>query len=379
MRRILHLHEASEQSGTENVVAAIIEHLDRSRYEPLLACPPGPLAQHVAMQGISHIPFTFRLRRLKTPAGFPVRAVNPLALAQKVRESFRVERIIRDQQIDLVHTHSLSAHLVGLFAARRAKRPIIWHIHVYMPSLLYQFTLPDLMIFVSHAVRQAANPNVPAAKARTIHNGVDLSQFNPQQPVPNDVRKEFDIRPDQPLVALIGHIDPIKGQRELLEAWPQVLAERPDARLLLVGKPITFAGPDYMRELQRLITHLGIQHSAILAGFRSDIVSVLHAIDVLVSFTMNDTLSIMVIEAMAMQKAIIGANSGGLPELIHSGESGLLVNNDDIDGLARAIKTLLDDPEKRYRFGIAARRDAMSKFSIVDFINNIQAAYDELA
>src|SRR5262249_8495796 len=151
-----------------------------------------------------------------------------------------------------------------------------WHIHTYLPNLLYKFILPDAIIFVSDFVMRAAFPTIIPRIVRRIYNGIDLSAFNPYVVADNDIRREFGIR-DQPLVAMIGYLDPIKGQYELLQAWSQITAVYPDARLLLVGKAISPAGIIYAQRLKTMVHELGLTKSVIFTGYRSDISSILRA------------------------------------------------------------------------------------------------------
>src|SRR4051794_2149333 len=111
-KRILFLNEVGEIAGTEIMLALIATHLDRSRYIPVVACPDGPIVERIKKNGIEHIPFTFRMRKLKTDLlQGGIRIVNLLSLLQKEIESFALARIIRQHQIDLLHTNSLSAHV----------------------------------------------------------------------------------------------------------------------------------------------------------------------------------------------------------------------------------------------------------------------------
>jgi glycosyltransferase involved in cell wall biosynthesis len=380
MKRVLFLNEVSEIAGTETLLTLIMAHLDPSRYRPIIACPPGPIVERMKAHGIDHIPFNFRLRRLKTGSleGGGLRVINPFALVQKGVEGISLARIIQQQEIDIVHSNSLSAHIAGLMAARLVHVPIVWHIHTHLMHLLYRFTLPDALIFVSDFVLHTAFPGTIPAQARRIYNGIDLTKFNPDQPIHSNPRQEFGVSPDQPLVAMIGFLDPIKGQHEVIQAWRLVLEKLPQARLLLVGKAITPRSEVYAAELKAQVAALGLTETIMFAGYRPDVAAILQTAEVYVSFTLNDTLSMMVIEAMTMRKAIIGANSGGLPELIVPGESGLLVDKGDIEGLAAAILHLLNDPAQRAQFGIAARQRALAQFDIQACVAQIQAIYDRL-
>jgi glycosyltransferase involved in cell wall biosynthesis len=380
MQRILFVNEMGEISGVETLLLGIITHLDSRQFEPVVMCPPGPFADHVMAAGIEHISYTFHLRRLKTghPYRSHIRLLNPLALLWKLIESYHMARIVREYEIDLVHTNSLSAHLAGRLMQCHVKIPVIWHIHTYLPRLLFRFLLPDRIVFVSHAVRQAAFPGDGPESVRVIYNGVHLADFDPDAPLETDIRREFGLEAGQELVALIAHFSPVKGHMSVVEAWPLVLEQYPDARLLLVGKPITDEGPIYFQQVQERVKALGIEKTVIFAGFRRDIPAVLAAVDVLVSFTINDTLSVLVIEAMSMKRAIVGANSGGIPELLVDGESGLLVDLDDQNGLASAINRLLADASLRDRLGTNARKRALAHFQLKTCVGHFEKLYSEL-
>jgi glycosyltransferase involved in cell wall biosynthesis len=379
MRRILYLDDVSEIAGGANSLIRLITHLDQTRFTPIVLCPPGPLANRMIRHGVEHIPFTFRMQRLKTghPTHSKVRVLNPLALVQRAFEGLTIARIVRDYNIDLLHTNSLLPHIAGVLAAKLTSTPIIWHIRLFLPRLLYRFILPTRIVFVSDAVRRNAFPSGPPPTALVIYNGEDLSALQPGESRA-DIRAEFGIGPGQPLVAIIGRLTPIKGQRELLLAWRYVVDDYPQARLMIVGSSITLSGQGYLGVLQEVAQDLQIKDSVIFTGFRSDVPDILEAVDVFVSFTLNDANPRSVLEAMAMGKAIVGARSGGVPEMIVEGESGLLVNRDDIPGLASAIKQLIADADLRRSMGMAARRRAVEKFTLEMHVDRVQSLYDEI-
>jgi glycosyltransferase involved in cell wall biosynthesis len=379
MKRILFVHEMAEISGIENVLSDIMLNLDPARFEPIVACPSGPYVKRLQEQHISHIPFTFRLLGLKTRLpGTSIRLINPVALLQKVFEGVWLARLIRKYRIDIIHTNSLSSNIAGLIAARLTGKPIIWHIHLYMMRMLFQFMLPDRIVFVSNAVLKNAFPSSAPQQARVIYNTQSLIKPDSPSRTYHDIRAEFNISADQPLAGMVGTVDPIKGIDSVLKAWALVVKNVPDARLLHVGKIATARGSAYMEELNSLIQDSGIDNSVQFAGFRSDVEDVLRALDVYVNFTMNEAHSPGALEAMAAALPIIGANSGGMPEIVLPGETGLLVDNSDIEGLANAISTLLRDPERSQQMGRAGRKRVFSEFALETFIREMQHLYEEL-
>ncbi len=384
MYRILYIDEVSRIAGAANCLIMLSAHLDRARYTPLVACPPGPLADQVTEVGITHIPFEFRQRRLK--ASLPGRLgqhnrrfFNPLALAQKVREGFEIARLIRQHQIDILQTNSLSAHIAGLVAGRLAGIPVFWHIHLFYPRWLYRVTLPEHVVFVSHALCRAAFPVTVPPQAHVIYNGRDLSVFDPDLPH-QDLRAELGVPQGIPLVGITAQLLRGKGHRALLRAWQIVARRHPEARLVIVGDGPVEPGEaqPYRQELEQLARDLGVSQGVIFTGFRTDIVDVLHTLDILVSASTHlETFSLSVLEGMAMRKAVVATKVGGVPELITDGETALLVEDGNVPAMAAAIERFLDDPELRTRCGRQARQQALAKFSLQHYVSAFQALYGQ--
>ncbi|MBN1964487.1 MAG: glycosyltransferase family 4 protein [Anaerolineae bacterium] len=382
MTRILYVDEEPAIAGGANCLIALTRHMDRTRFVSLVACPPGPLADAVTSDGITHIPFPFRLRRLKTGRpGSEGRLVNPLALLQKVREGFALARLIRQQQIEIIHTNSLSPHIAGMVAARLTGIPCIWHVHTFHPSLLYRLALPDQIIFVSKALQRAAFGDAPPLQAHVIYNGQDFSIFDPTAPHP-DLRAEWGPSGEHMLVGITARLEPWKGHRVLLRAWQMVATEHPRARLLIVGDEIVKDSRQpatYRAELEQMAHDLGIADSVIFTGFRPDIPAVLHTLDVLVSASTHlETFSLSVLEGMAMGKAIVATRVGGVPELTGDGEAALMVEDGDVPGMAAAIERFLTDPALRAEYGARAHRRALAEFSVERYVSQIESLYDRV-
>lgn len=381
--RVLYLEEIAEIAGIANSLISLINSLDRARFEPVVACPEGDLAAAMHQLGVEHVPYSFRMRRLKIamPAAFTPRPVNLLALLQKAREGIAIAQIIKERQINIVHTTSLSAHIAGLMGSRLAHVPVLWHIHLFYPRLLYRFALPDRLVFVSQALLKDAFPGetIPD-RAQVIYNGEDFSHFDPSGSH-HDLRTQFGFSPGQPIVAIVAQLRPLKGHQELLHAWKQVVARCPEARLLIVGDEVVSHGQQglYRAKLQRLAEELAIADSVTFTGFRRDITDILYSIDILVSASYIETSSRSVLEAMAMEKAIVATHVGGVPELVSHNETALLIPPHDIPALASAIIRLIEDPELRKEMGINARQQALRRFSIQEHISKVQNLYLQLA
>lgn len=383
MKNILFLNDVSIIAGAEMVILRLVENIDRTRYVPLVLTPPGPLAGKLAKRGIVHIPYTFKMRRLKTgKPGTSGRLTNPLALLQKVLEGFEIARLARAHRVDLIHAHAVSPYISGLVAGRLLGLPVIWHIHNIHPRIMYRIVLPEKLIFVSRGLRDRTFPKGIPSKAIVIYNGQDFSVFNSSADGLRDLRDRLGFAKAQPLAGYVARLAPPKRHRVLLDAWYTVSRESRDARLLIVGDEVTedgsgFAG-SYRTELEHYACNLGIAESVVFTGFMDDIPRLLNAIDVYVHPAEPEQFGLSVLEAMAMSKPVVAARSSGVVEIMGQPPVGILVEPGDSAGLAQAIIRLINHPELRRQLGEAGRLRALSEFSAARQAEQVQAVYDDL-
>lgn len=153
------------------------------------------------------------------------------------------------------------------------------------------------------------------------------------------------LRPPRPVVGLIGRLVPEKGGHVFLRAVSLVRAVVPQARFVVVGD-----GP--LRDtLEQRAASLGVADVVDFVGFRSDVRELMCALDVLAVPSLSDGSPLVVLEAMATGVPVVASETGGLPDLVRPGENGLLVRPGDAEDLARAIVSLLLDPEGACQLG----------------------------
>ena len=220
----------------------------------------------------------------------------------------------------------------------------------------------DGIIGVSAFVQQSAIAfGYPAEKVFYVLNSIDASRWDPTTDG-TAVRAEFGIAQDMPLLAVISRLFHWKGHTELLKALAIVKQTNPHFRLLLVGADDARGAPgrgSYTAELRQLSHDLGLDEQVIFTGFRKDVQQLLAATDIYTMPSFEEPCAVAYLEAMAMSKPVIALDSGGTPQLIDQGKDGLLSAPHDIDGLAKNILMVLDDPSLWARMGAiwpAARR-----------------------
>jgi glycosyltransferase involved in cell wall biosynthesis len=197
------------------------------------------------------------------------------------------------------------------------------------------------------ADRLCARFGLDRARARVIHNGVDVARFRPAAGPRGS---------GPPTFVTVAYLIPDKGIDVLLRAFAR--ARVGGARLRIVGD-----GP-VMPDLQVLARELGLGGRVLFVGLRNDVPDQLRQADVFVHPTFRDGLPNAPAEAMACGLPVIASRAGGVPELVEDGASGLLVPPGDVDALAAAIERLAGDGALRAALGESARERVVDRFSV---------------
>src|SRR5438067_853299 len=283
-----------------------------------------------------------------------------------------LRRLIRAHDIGLVHTHSsVDAWVAGL-AARSLATPVVRSRHVTIPiprrrALVYR--LADRVITSGEAVAAIVrSAGVPADRVVAIGPGLDTTRFHPNVSGAG-VRAELGLR--GPAVGLVANIRGSKGHAYFLEAARVVLAERPDARFLIVGDGIGFD------DVQRRVKEMGLEPRVVMTGFRRDVPEIMAALDVLVLPSLkSEAMSQVIPQALAVGTPVVGTTVGGSPELVRDGETGRLVPPADAPALAAAILDVLRDPERARALARRGQALVLAQHSMDAAMARTLAVYD---
>jgi glycosyltransferase involved in cell wall biosynthesis len=233
-----------------------------------------------------------------------------------------------------------------------------------------------IAVAVSQTVRDwaCAQYGLPPSRVEVIYVGQDVARFaSPPAGAREAVRAALDLAPGVPVVALVGRLLVAqKGQDLMIRAMGDILRERPDTVLLIVGD-----GPD-RTTLEVLTRELGLASAVRLLGHRDDIPEILAASDIVAVPSMLDALPLAALEGMAAGRPVVAFASGGLPELVRDGETGIVAPRGDVAQLAAAILRLLNDGGLASRLGEAGRRFA-ADFTIQAFVDALSNLYERIA
>jgi glycosyltransferase involved in cell wall biosynthesis len=316
-----------------------------------------------------------------------VRPVHPLKDFIALR---KLERILRERQPDLVHTHSGKAGILGRLAARRAGVPIIVH-HIHGPSFgrfqsapanwvftaaeRYAGRVTDHFFCSADAMRKlylAAGIGQPARFTR-IFSGFNLEPF---LTATNDLalREQLGLAANHFVIGKVGRLFQLKGHADLISAFAQVLPQAPQARLLLVGDG------RLRGELENQVRTLGLAGKVIFTGLvpPGEVARHVGLMDCLAHLSYREALSRALPQALAAAKPVVAYDFDGADEVCLENETGFVIRTGDIAGAARKLLQLAADTALRERLGRAGREFVKANFSVEKMVDDQYHVYLKL-
>jgi glycosyltransferase involved in cell wall biosynthesis len=310
--------------------------------------------------------------------------------------------LFRRRPPDLVHNHMYRAEVVGTRAAialadEGLARPyVIGHVHssrvrseadrALMRRLTPQM---DRLIAVSKAiVAKVEAEGRSGAPVELVYNGVDLEKYSETEACCT-LPEEYGFPEGTPLVGVVARLEPEKGHATLLDAWPTVLAKVPDARLLIVGEG---SQRELLEAQAEALELLGEQCSGdhcvgtrkarpgakvLFTGLRDDVPNVTAALDVAVLPSYREAQGLAILEAAALRRPVVATAVGGVPEMIESGKTGLLVPPHDAEALGNSIALLLTDHPLADTLARAGHDFVVANFSIESMVSAVTRIYEE--
>lgn len=366
--KVMHLtNTIAREASAETLILALVQKMDRSRFQPYVACLTEPRLLQRS--------FVERAKEIGCSVEFlPWSRRKPF-----VSSIFKLLRLIKKNQIHLLHTHDLRTDFVGLVAARLARIPVVASIHgrvmktVSLKLKIYQLIdwlvvkFFDHLIVGSDALRQEIiKSGLSPAKVSTVHNAIKIEKLDPG--LGRRFREKFHLNQDL-LVGTVGRLSREKGHHFLLQAIPRVTERVPKTKFLIVGEGTA------RKELEESIQEMNLSEKVILTGFYENLSEILSAIDLFVLPSLSESLPLVVLEAMGSEKAVVGTNVGGVPEVVKQRENGLLVEPGKSDELAEAIIYLLENKQAREKFGKTGLEYVKQHFSVDSLVKKTEALY----
>jgi L-malate glycosyltransferase len=297
---------------------------------------------------------------------------------QILLQARRVATYLCRLRVDVLHCHLPLAGAVGRLAGRLAGVPVVYsehnkqeRYHVLTRKLnAATWGLQSHAIAVSADVAQSVHAHVGSdVPLDIVLNGVDVNRFRRADVDSGSVRRDHRIPADAPVVGTVAVFRTQKRLGDWVEAARLLRLAHPGVHFLLVGD-----GP-LRDEVDAEIGSAGLTDVVHRPGLQDDVRPYLAAMDVYMMSSMFEGLPVALLEAMSMCCGVVSTAVGGIPELIRSGENGLLVPPTQPAALAEAAAALLSDPARRHAYGVAARTTVESRFSMQRMTREIERIY----
>ncbi|MGQ4548964.1 glycosyltransferase [Dermabacteraceae bacterium P13077] len=337
--------------GVVTTVIKTIEYLRREGHEILVIAPGNPQKEYLGarVEGIASFPFKPYYPEISVGLPMP-----------------KIGRLLREFQPDVVHAVSpLVLGGWGILHAYQQRLPIVASYHTDIPQYTEALGLGALrnvarnwLLTIHNRADVNLCPSVPLTdiarrdgmrRVRLWPGAVDTELFRPDQ-ANSEMRERLSGgEPERPLVLSVGRL----SKEKCLDQLIPVMERLPEARIAFVG-----TGP-FEDELKRKFAHLPATFPGVMRG--EELAQAFASSDVFAFPSTTDTLGLVSLESLASGVPVVGANAGGIPDTIHHGKTGFLVQPGDHDGFARCLRSVYQDRDARTCMGEAAREDALKR------------------
>jgi len=374
--RVAHVITRMIVGGAQETVLLAAALADRARFDPIIVTGP-----QTGAEGSLHA----EVRRRGVELVIVPELVREVSPVNDLRAVPALTRLFRSRGIDVVHTNSSKAGIVGRVAARRAGVPNVvhtvhgWPFHDRQRAVVSAAwtalerrtaSLARHLVVVSETDRAkglAAGIGRPEQYV-TVRSGLELEAYDVDAATRRRVRAELGLPDTAVVVGAINRLSPQKDPITLVRALAPVLRARPDARLLLVGD-----GP-LRGDVEEAVRTSGVPDQVVLPGLRTDVPALLGAMDAFVLASQWEGLPRTLIQAMAAGLPVVATDADGIRDVVVDGTTGLLVPRGDAGALGRAVAALLDDSAgAAERAAAAAAR--LPEFDARVMVRRLEALY----
>lgn len=363
---MLYIQSVVRYGGAPESLYRLVTHLEG--YHPLVVTSgEGELTRRLKNAEIDYFLVKMGMwRKVKSWSRFPFTFYRLLLRSKR-------------EKVALIHCNTLWDTPYGVVLGKLLGVPVITHIrNTFEQDKIekYWLTKASLVVAVSQAVAwPLEETGIPC---QVVYNGVDLEMFDRRKVSGEEVRRELGLEGKR-VILLPGRVDTTKGQMEAVRAMERIVRDVPEALLLVVGET-SHQEAYLLDELKGLVGKSGLEEHIVFTGPREDLPAVIAASEVVIMPSLKSAregFGRVLIEAMAMGKATVATRTGGIPEVVEEGVTGLLVPPGDASALARATLDLLRDKRKREEMGEAGYRRVLEVFNLKETVTRIEDIYDQ--
>jgi glycosyltransferase involved in cell wall biosynthesis len=372
MNYVLHFISTSGLYGAERVILNLAVELQKTKYLPIVC-----VINEKAIS-ISGLEYEAQIRGIKT-IGIQVRSKYDIFVL------IRVIKLLKVNNIKIIHSHGYKATLLAIIPSLILNIPLIVTCHLW-------FSRKDFKLQIYHALEAMVMQILPVVvgvseniceklrkhgigrhKIRLIYNGISISDYEKSRNQKYQIlRKELNISDEFYVIGSVGRLCIQKAQDQLL------IATKIFKELNLKIKCIIAGDGPLLSKLKSLSNELGLQENVCFTGYRKDILDIIEILDVFVLTSIDEGLPMVILEAMAMKKAIITTPVGAIPNIIKDGVNGIIYPTGNIFALTQNIIFLLNNKNIQYNLGAKAYETFLKNFSSTYMTEKYIDIYDYL-
>jgi L-malate glycosyltransferase len=351
------------QGGTERQLAETAKSLDRKLFTPYVGCfsAGGMRSVELSAAGVPVLRFSSQSY------------LSPAILV----DTRRMLEFLSSREIALVHAFDVPVHPFTVATTRLARGPVVVasqraHRELASPAYRTLMRLTDLMVDgivvnCQFLARHLAEERVPRSLIHICYNGIDLAAFHPATGFPAEKPAQVRLT-----IGVVCALRPEKNLPLLVRAFARVRGSQGGIRLLIVGSGAELDG------LRTLARELGVAADCVFEPSTPNVVPWLQTIDIFVLPSISEAFSNSLMEAMACGCAVVASDTGGNPELVEDGKTGLLFQSGDLNGLAERLRMLTTNPGLRACMAAAGARKIRENFSTAAAARRMGEIYLEL-
>ena len=365
--KVLEVIRQGQIGGGESHLLDLIHFLDKEKVEPVcLSFTDGEMIRRLSQMGIvCHV--------INTQKPFDIKVQG------------QIIKLIQDEHIQIVHAHGSRAASNILYPVRKLHIPLIYTVHGWSFHDDQSYIVRKLrgwsekiicnsasqVICVSESNKETGSKVFGLKHAVVIENGVNLDKFNPDGQF-KDLRPEFGFSESDFIVGFIARCTKQKNPLVFLAALEKAHSVNPSVKGLFVGEGEMDDEVDFYIRQHQMSGYL------YRSPFRTDVPDLLHCVDVYCLPSLWEGLSIALLEAMAMRKAIIATPTDGTKEVLQHEENGLLISLNNDSDLADSICRLYHDSSLKKKCSESARHFVSQRFNAKRVADSVMSIYSQL-
>jgi glycosyltransferase involved in cell wall biosynthesis len=313
-----------------------------------------------------------------------------------IKAYFAILKHIREFQPDIVHTHGAKIGLLGRLAAHKAKVPLLvhtFHGHLFHSYFNRFFTallirlerqllkITNLIIAISETQKKELEEILQIKNEKQIclvPLGVDYIDVNAKEHYMQAFKRTYQVKPGTICIGILGRMVPIKNPIFFLKVAENVLRNHAGKsfRFFVVGEGSELQSmKHYLKQKAVPFTEQNEDCPIVFTSWIQNIQNVLEGLDIVVLTSFNEGTPLSLIEAQLCGKPVVAADVGGVRDTMIDGETGILIQDHDIQQFTNAIIRLANDAELRSRMGEKGREFASVSFSKTKEIERMREIY----